>query len=134
MFKHVVRFGVRQVDLENIHRLVDPLIQFQSFHHLMNHADPTCRDRLRPIRNLIVGCSMRKSSDTVTQPRLIQSLLDASLACGQFPSYLGVHSKTLRVLKSWDLLPHKHRKNPESFRVFSFLLKRRSKGLRLIEG
>ncbi len=58
----------------------------------------------------IIGQSLTKSC-------LIQTLLDATLACHQLSSYLGVHSKALRVLRCWDCdSPHQ---NPQEHREFS---------------
>ena len=48
----------------------------------------------------------------------IQSFLNSAIACGQLPSYLGVHSKPSVVLGQWEvLLPHK---TPETRKVFEF--------------
>ena len=80
---------------------VDRLVQTEPFDHLINQADPTGGNRLRSLRDFIMDVGCRENGAVFAQLPLIQSFLNATLACGQLSSYLDVHSKTLRVLGAW---------------------------------
>jgi hypothetical protein len=103
--------------------LVDGLIQLESLHHLLNRSDATRGDGPRAIGNLIVnvGCGDDWAGDDwalVATVGSVQSSLNAALACGQFSSYVRVHSKPSVALGNGIVL-HPH-ETPEMPKVFEF--------------
>ncbi len=86
----MIRFVVRQVDLEQIKPLVDRLVETQPRRQQVGCADPAGVDRPRTIRDFIldVGCGHLGPIRTASI-RLLLSPGKAPLACLKLSSYLG---------------------------------------------
>jgi hypothetical protein len=52
--QHVIRLGIRQVDLEYVDVLIDGLVEFEDFRHALNQPNPTSRDSLVSICDLVL--------------------------------------------------------------------------------
>ena len=81
--QHMIRFRVRQVDLQHLQRPIDLLGQSQAADHLVNHPDPAAGDRARPRRYFVMNVGSREDRARILKLRLIQPPLDPLLASSQ---------------------------------------------------
>jgi len=102
--QHMIGLGIGQIDLEQVQRLIDHLVQCELANHLMDQADPACGDGFRAIGYLVIDIRSRDHGAFAAHLAFIQTFLNSSLACLELSSYLGVHSKTLRAVRELNVL------------------------------
>ena len=113
--------------------LVDGIIQAEPLHKKMHHADSTRRDGVCFFCNLVMNVAGGNHGAFIAKPCLVQSLLDPSLAFLKLTSYLGIHSKTLRVLRSLSVHNSTNVGKRRVFSSFFCAWKENSIKLRLIK-
>ena len=95
----MVGLCVRQIKLQQLQSLIESVVESDSFYQLLHQADAAGCNGLCLVRDFIMNVARRDDGTLLSPSRPVQSPLHSSLACPQLTSYLGIHSKTLRVCK-----------------------------------
>jgi hypothetical protein len=96
--QHMVRFMVGQVDLQQLQAAVQGVDEAELAGESMNEADAAEGDAVGTFGDLIVNVAgSHHGLGAAAEILLVQSALDPALAVGQFSSYAGFHSKSLRA-------------------------------------
>ena len=94
--QHVVRLIIGLMDLEHPDVRINPCGQPDSLHQAMNGANPTVRDRLRLLGELVTDVRGREHGAVHVHPhRSAQPALNSSLLRGEDTSSLVIHLKSL---------------------------------------
>ena len=95
--EHVIGLVVGQVDLEQVQAAVDGVDEAELAGQQVDGADAAVADAAAALGDFVVDVAGGEHGlGTAAQVALVEAVLDAALAAGQFLSYAGVHSKSLR--------------------------------------
>jgi hypothetical protein len=95
----MIRFMVRQVDLEQLQAAVEGIDQADLPNQFVHGADATDGDAAAALGDFIVDVAGRHDRlGTAAQVGPVQTALDSAFAVGQFFGYAGFHSKSFPVL------------------------------------
>jgi len=92
----VIRLVVRLVDLQQLHSVVDLVVQPHCLHHVVNQRHTACRDRSNSPRDLVRGSRTAQHRPAVVVAILVlpvEPMLDPTLEQTEPFAYLALHSK-----------------------------------------
>jgi len=90
----MITLMIRQVALEQLHRLVELLHQAQSLHHQVNRSDPSTIDSSASFRALVVDVARLEHRFGLFAPAPIsQTTLNSCLAIAEVFAVFSFHSK-----------------------------------------
>ena len=135
----VIRFVIRQMDLEQVQPLVDGVDEANAFGEKVKGADAAVSDGAVALADLVMDVaggedgSVRGDRRPLAARPFFEPPLNSPLASFQLSSYLGIHSKLLFRSCDQVWLLHQTTQKSLEFRVFSVISPKTIRRLRLIE-